>query len=260
MRESSSAPLRTVPPAAPSPSASSGSGLRLRAGLSDSLKASLGPAVALAWKDILLEIRTRDIVVSVLVFAFLVVVVFNFALNVTPRVVKELAPGILWVAFAFAGVLAMNRAFVLERDRGSLEGLLLTPVSRDAIYFGKMLGVFLFMIVVEVVLLPVFALLFNVAIFSPGFLLAILLATLGFATVGTLFSAIAVHTRSREVMLPVLFLPVIVPVIIGAVESSAGSIGGGSVASVGRWLGLIAVFDAIFLVVCPWVFGLVVEE
>ena len=222
----------------------------------------LGPVVALAWKDILLEIRTRDIVVSVLVFAFLVIVVFNFALggNVTPEQINELAPGILWVAFVFAGVLAMNRAFVLEKDRGSLEGLLLTPVSRDAIYFGKMIGVFLFMIVVEAVLLPVFAVLFNFSAFSPGLILAILLATLGFATVGTLFSAIAVHTRSREIMLPVLFLPVIVPILIGAVESSVGSIEGDSAMSVARWLGLIAVFDLIFLVVCPWLFGVVVEE
>lgn len=220
----------------------------------------LGPVAALAWKDILLEIRTRDIVVSVLVFALLVVVVFNFALNVTPGTVNELAPGILWVAFAFAGVLAMNRAFVLEKDRGSLDGLLLTPASRDAIYFGKMLGTFLFMIVVEMVLLPVFAVLFNFSAFSPGLILAILLATLGFAAVGTLFSAMAVHTRSREIMLPVLFLPIIVPVIIGAVESSAGSINSSSAVSEGRWLGLIAVFDAVFLVVCPWVFGLVVEE
>ena len=222
----------------------------------------LGPVVALAWKDILLEIRTRDIVVSVLVFAFLVIVVFNFALggNVTPEQINELAPGMLWVAFVFAGVLAMNRAFVLEKDRGSLEGLLLTPVSRDAIYFGKMIGVFLFMIVVEAVLLPVFAVLFNFSAFSPGLILAILLATLGFATVGTLFSAIAVHTRSREIMLPVLFLPVIVPILIGAVESSVGSIEGDSAMSVARWLGLIAVFDLIFLVVCPWLFGVVVEE
>ena len=214
----------------------------------------------LAWKDILLEIRTRDIVVSVLVFSFLVVVVFNFALNSTPNLADDLAPGILWVAFAFAGVLAMNRAFVLEKDRGSLEGLLLTPVSRDAIYFGKMLGTFLFMVVVETALLPIFAVLFNFSSFSVGLVLAILLATLGFAAVGTLFSAIAVNTRSREIMLPVLFLPVILPVIIGAVESSAGSIGGSSGVSVARWIGLIAVFDAVYLVICPWLFGLVVEE
>ena len=220
----------------------------------------LGPVVALAWKDILLEIRTRDIVVSVAVFAFLVIVVFNFALNVTPARVEELAPGILWVTFAFAGVLAMNRAFVLEKDRGSLEGLLLTPASRDAIYFGKMIGTFLFMIAVEAVVLPVFTVLFNFSVFSPALIAAIVLATLGFATVGTLFSAIAVHTRSREIMLPLLFLPIIIPLIIAAVESSAGSIEGGSPVSVWRWLGLIAVFDAVFLVVCPWVFGLVLEE
>ena len=220
----------------------------------------LGPVFILAWKDILLEIRTRDIVISVVVFAVLVVVVFNFALNVSPGLVNDLAPGILWVAFVFAGILAMNRAFVLEKDRGSLEGLLLTPVSRDAIYFGKMLGTLLFMIVVEAVLLPIFGVLFNFSAFSPGLILAIVLATIGFATVGTLFSAIAVHTRSREIMLPVLFLPIIVPVIIGAVEASAGSINGDSIIGVGRWMGLIAVFDALYLIVCPWLFGLVVEE
>ena len=220
----------------------------------------VGPVVALAWKDILLEIRTRDIVVSVLVFAFLVIVVFNFALNTSPAVIDDLAPGILWVAFAFAGVLAMNRAFILEKDQGSLEGLLLTPASRDAVYLGKMLGTFTFMVIVEFVLLPVFAVLFNFSAFSLGLILAILLATLGFATIGTLFSAIAVHTRSREIMLPVLFLPVIAPIIIAAVESSSSSIGGGSAIGMDRWLGLIAVFDAVFLVICPWVFGLVVEE
>ena len=220
----------------------------------------LAPIAALAWKDILLEIRTRDVVISVLVFGFLVVVVFNFALNVTPELLEDLAPGMLWVAFAFAGVLAMNRAFVTEKERGSLDGLLLTPVSRDSIYLGKMLGTLLFMIVVEVLLLPVFAVLFNFSAFSPGLIAAILLATLGFATVGTLFSAIAVQTRSREIMLSVLFLPVIVPVIIGAVEASSKSIGAGDDVSVAKWLGLIAVFDAVYLVTCPWLFGIVVEE
>ena len=220
----------------------------------------LGPVLTLAWKDILQEVRSKDVVVSVLVFGFLVVVVFSFALNVTPRVIDDLASGILWVAFAFAGVLAMSRAFVLEKDRGSLEGLMLTSVSRDAIYLGKMLGIFLFMLVVEAVLLPVFGVLFSFSSFTPGLFAAILLATLGFAAVGTLFSAIAVNTRSREIMLPILFLPVIIPVIIGAVEASAGSTGGDSAVSVGRWLGLIAVFDVVFLVVCPWVFGLVLEE
>ena len=218
------------------------------------------PALTVAWKDILLELRTRDIVVSVLVFALLVAVVFNFALNLTPNTVKELAPGILWVAFAFAGVLAMNRTFVLEKEQGSLDGLMLTPASRDAIYYGKALGTFLFMVVVEAVLLPVFGVLFNFSALSLGLILTMLVATLGFAIVGTLFSAIAVNTRSREIMLPVLFLPVILPVLIGAVEASAESIGVSDGFGAARWLGLIAVFDLVFLVICPWVFGVVVEE
>lgn len=218
----------------------------------------LMPVMALARKDILLEIRTRDTVVSVLVFALLVVVVFNFALNISPRLQEELAPGVLWVAFAFAGALAMNRAFVLERDRGNLDGLLLTPVSRDSIYFGKMLATLLFMLIVEAILLPVFAVLFDFSNFSLGLVLAIFLATVGFATVGTLFSAMAVHTRSREIMLPLLFLPVIMPVIVAAVEASGRSIAGD--VSVAKWLGLIAIFDLVYLVVCPWVFGAVVEE
>lgn len=218
------------------------------------------PVLLLAWKDILLEIRTKDVLVSMLVFALLVAVIFNFALNITPQVVNLLAPGILWVAFAFAGVLAMNRAFVLEKERGSLEGLLLCPVSRDALYFGKMIGTFLFMVVVEIALLPVFAVLFNFSAFSPVLVGIILLATLGFAVVGTLFSAIAVNTRSREVLLPVLFFPIAVPVIIGAVEASAVAIGGSTTVGVSRWLQLIAVFDVVYLVLCPWAFGLVMEE
>jgi heme exporter protein B len=220
----------------------------------------LGSLLVMTWKDILLELRSRDIIVSVLVFGFLVVVVFNFALNVTPRLATELAPGILWVAFAFAGTLAMNRAFVLEKEQGGLEGLLLSPVSRDAIFLGKALVSFLFMLIVEAVLLPVFAALLGFSAFSFILILTIVLATLGFATVGTLFSAIAVQTRSREIMLPVLFFPIILPVLIAAVEASTQAIGGETSVGWGRWLPLIAVFDALFLVICPWVFSYVVEE
>ncbi|MFQ6026007.1 MAG: heme exporter protein CcmB [Dehalococcoidia bacterium] len=220
----------------------------------------LRPVLVMAWKDVLLELRSRDIIVSVLVFGFLVVVVFNFALNVSPQRVTELAPGILWVAFAFAGTLAMNRAFVREKEQGGLEGLLLTPVSRDAIFLGKVLVSFIFMAVVELVLLPVFAALLNFSAISLTLILTIALATLGFATVGTLFSVIAVQTRSREIMLPVLFFPIILPVLIGAVEASSQAIGVGSSVGVSRWLPLLGVFDALFLVICPWVFSVIVEE
>ncbi|MEK7806705.1 MAG: heme exporter protein CcmB [Chloroflexota bacterium] len=220
----------------------------------------LRPVWVLLWKDILQEVRSRDLVVSVLVFGLLVVVVFNFALNVTPQQVTGLAPGILWVAFAFAGILAMNRAFVREREQGGLDGLLLSPVSRDAIFLGKAAASLLFMLLVEVALLPVFAVLLNFSALSFTLIFTILLATLGFALVGTLFSAIAVQTRSREIMLPVLFFPVILPVLIGAVEASTLAIGGESIVGLKRWLPLIGVFDALFLVICPWAFSIISEE
>jgi len=222
----------------------------------------VGPVVNIAWKDLILEIRTREVVASVLVFALLVVVVFSFALGSVPDSVRDdLVPGVLWVAFSFAGVLAMTRAFVLEKERGSIQGLLLAPVSRDAIYFGKMLASLIFMLVVEAAFLPIFAVLFNFTHFSPYLIVVLFLATLGFVAVGTLFSAIAVNTRSREIMLPVLFLPIVAPVIIAAVESTSALVGTGvQGVSAGRWMGLIGVFDMVFLVGCPWVFGLVVEE
>jgi heme exporter protein B len=220
----------------------------------------LQPVAIIFWKDVLLELRSRDIVVSAVVFGLLVAIVFNFALNVTPRLVAQLAPGILWVAFAFAGTLAMNRSFVREKELGGLEGLLLSPVSRDSIFLGKALVTFCFMLMVEAALLPVFAALLGFSAFSLTLLLTIALATLGFATVGTLFSAIAVQTRSREIMLPVLFFPIILPVVIGAVEASGQAMGGDTSLGFRQWLPLIGVFDALFLVICPWVFSYVVEE
>ena len=216
--------------------------------------------MVLVWKDILLEVRSRELVISVLVFGLLVAVVFNFALDVTPQRVTAIAPGILWVAFAFAATMAMSRAFVREREQGGLEGLLLSPVSRDAIFLGKALTNLLFMLLVEMVLLPVFAVLFGFSAMSFTLIGTIVLATLGFSLVGTLFSAIAAQTRSREIMLPVLFFPVILPVIVGAVEASTRAIGGETTVGLGRWLPLLAVFDALFLVICPWVFSFVVEE
>ena len=224
------------------------------------MSSALRPLLVMVWKDILLEVRSKDIIISVLVFGFLVAVVFNFALNVSPQRVSELAAGILWVAFAFAGTLAMNRAFVKEREQGGLDGLLLSPVSRDAVFLGKVLVSFLFMLIIEGLLLPVFAAMLGFSGFSWAMILTILLATLGFATVGTLFSAIAVQTRSREIMLPVLFFPIILPVLIGAVEASNHALGNGSGMGLDRWLLLIGVFDALFLVICPWAFSFVVEE
>ena len=220
----------------------------------------LGPILIIVWKDLLLELRSKDLVVSIVVFGLVVVGVFNFALNNTPGRSAELAPGILWSAFAFSAVLGMNRAFVRDQEQGGLEGLLISPISRDAIFLGKALTSLIFMLLVEAALLPVYAVMLDFSVLSWSLMLTILLGTLGCAVVGTLFSAIAVQTRSREIMLPVLFFPVLLPVIIAAVEASTRAVGGVTFIGLGRWLPLIVVFDALFLVICPWVFSFVVEE
>ena len=220
----------------------------------------LRPTIAVLWKDIVLEARTKDIVVAVLVFSLLVILVFNFAIEPAPHMVVLVAPGILWVAFVFGGVLGLTRSFALEKENGSLHGLMLAPVSRDTIFFGKMLAVFLLMLLVEAIVLPIFAVLFNLSLAAPELVPVAVLATLGIATVGTVFSAMAINTRAREVMLPMLFLPVALPIIIAAVEASGVVFRDGGLGDLARWLPFLAAFDAIFLVVCPIAFHLVVEE
>ena len=216
--------------------------------------------LALLWKDILLEVRTKEIVVAVLVFSLLVIVVFSFALNPNPQIVPTVAPGVLWVAIVFGGVLGMTRSFALERDSGNLHGLMLAPISRDAIFFGKMMANFVFMLAVEAPVFPIFAVLFDFPLLQPGLVPVAVLATLGIATVGTAFSAMAVNTRAREVMLPLLFFPVVIPVIIAAVEASGVIIRGGALSDAARWIPLLVAFDGLFLVLCPVAFHFIVED
>ncbi|GAI86929.1 unnamed protein product, partial [marine sediment metagenome] len=205
-------------------------------------------ALAITWKDTISEIRSREIVFSVLVFTLLVIVIFNIAFGASQETMKLVAPGILWVTFAFAGVLSLNRSFIVEKEQDCLEGLMACPVSREVIYVGKMLGSLLFMLIVEAIALPVFTLLFNLPVLSLQLITITFLATVGFVAVGTLFSALAVNTRAREMILPILFLPVVVPVLIGAVEASGLALSGESWSRLSSWLGIIVAFDAIFLV------------
>lgn len=221
---------------------------------------ALGPVWAIARKDVLLELRNRDIVVSVVVFSLLVLVIFNFAVELTPVNLAVVGPGILWVAIAFAGVIGLNRAFVLEKDRDALDGLMLAPVSRDTLFLGKALGSLLFMLAAQAVLIPVFAALFDVQIMRWPTALVASATTLGFSAAGTIFAAMAVNTRSREIMLPVLFLPVISPLLIAAVEATAAVAGGGGWAATGRWVQIIAVFDAVFVVGGALLFHYVLED
>ena len=224
------------------------------------MKPYFGAIWAIVRKDVMLELRTKDFVVSVFVFSLLVIVIFSFAIEPSPQLVERVAPGVLWTAFIFGGVLGLTRSFALERDGGNLRGLLLAPAPRDAIYLGKMIASFIFMMVVEMLVYPAFAVLFDLPLLRPELVLVAVLATLGIAAIGTLFAAMAVNTRAREVMLPLLFLPAVVPVVIAAVEASAAALGGGDSGEVLRWLPLLAAYDAVFIVACTFAFHFVVEE
>jgi heme exporter protein B len=217
-------------------------------------------ALAIAWKDTASELRTREVIFSVLVFAILVIIVFNFAFGTTQETVNLVAPGILWVTFAFSGVLSLNRSFVSERENGCLEGLMACPVGREAIYVGKLLGNLLFLLVVEAIAFPVFAILFNLPVFSLQVIVITLLATIGFVALGVLFSALATNTRAREMVLPILFLPCVVPVLISAVKATGPALAGLPWGEITTWLMVIVAFDIIFLVVSYLVFSFVIEE
>ncbi|MGH2468577.1 MAG: heme ABC exporter ATP-binding protein CcmA [Chloroflexota bacterium] len=220
--------------------------------------ALLAPIGAIVARELLSEYRRRDTLVSLVVFSLLVLLVFDFAFDVRTVDVPLLGPGLLWVTFIFAGVLAFNRSFSLEEDRGTLAGLLLAPVDRAAIYLGKLLTSCLFLLLVEAVTTAVFAGFFSPRVQPLPLIGALLLGTLGFAAVGTLFAAMSANTRAREVLLPVLLFPVAVPVLIAAVQATASAFG--ATASAHPWLGLIAAYDAIFLAVSFAVFDFVLEE
>jgi heme exporter protein B len=217
-------------------------------------------AMAITWKDTLSEMRTKEVVSSVLVFTLLVIVIFNFAFGTGQETMRLVAPGILWATFAFAGVLSLNRAFVPEKDQGCLEGLMVCPVSRETIYVGKMLGSLLFMLIVEAIALPVFSLLFNLSVLSLQIVVITFLTTVGFVAVGTLFSALAINTKARELVLPILFLPVVVPLVISAVRASELSLTGEPWSRLSPWLQIIGAFDVVFLVVSFLIFAYVIEE
>jgi len=216
--------------------------------------------LAIFWKDMLTELRTKEVITSVLVFALLVLVIFNFAFGARADDMEFVAPGILWVALTFGGVLGFNRIFAVEKENSRLEGLMLCPVDRAVIYWGKLSGGFTFMLTVAIVITPIFLALFNLPLFLPRLVLIIVLATLGFAAVGTLFSAIAINTRARDIMLPILFLPIVVPVVVAAVKATALVLADKPWGDMLIWLQIIAAFDIIYLVLATLVFEFVIEE
>ncbi len=225
----------------------------------------------IAKKDLKAEFRTKQMLNSMMIFALLVIVIFSFAFGneasvfvqgINKKIVDLLAPGILWIAFTFAGMLGLSRSFAGEKEEGCLEGLKLCPVDRAEIYNGKVLSNAVLMFLMEITTLPVFIGLFSYYDIKnfPGLIIVILLGTSGFIFVGTLLSALTVNTRTRELLLPVILFPVLIPVILSAVTATGRMLGSGDISEIWGELQILAVYDVIFFVVAQMVFEYTIED
>lgn len=222
----------------------------------------LGIIWTLFRKDLRIEWRQRETLASVCVFGVLVVFLFYFAFGSSGEESLRLLPGVFWIAFAFAGILAFNRSFAAERQNACLDGLRLAPIDPGLIYIAKLIACFVFLAVAEAVIVFVAALWFDLS-FVPSFkwfICILLLGTLGYVAVGVIFGAVAANTRMREVMLPVLQFPVIVPIFIAAIEATSGVLRGGPAAQFLSWVRLLIVFSVIFIVLSFMLFEYVLEE
>ncbi|MFN8487004.1 MAG: heme exporter protein CcmB [Caldilineaceae bacterium] len=215
---------------------------------------------AIAIKDLRAEIRAKEIFSTMAAFSVLAVVIFGMAFDLRVPNPVMIAPGVLWVVVLFTGILGLNRSFGAEVDRGSLAALLLAPLDRSAIYFGKMLANLLFLLAAELIILPAILVIFNVNVFQPWILVSLLLGTVGYVSVGTLFAALAANARARESMLPILLLPVMLPIFMAGVKITAIVLDNRGLGDLQRWLMILTVYDLIFITIAFLVFDLIWEE
>ncbi|PTD93458.1 heme ABC transporter permease [archaeon SCG-AAA382B04] len=216
---------------------------------------------SIVWKDIIIELRMKEMLNTMLIFSILVILISSFAFGTfNQEMTQSIAPGVLWIAFTFAGMLGLGRSFISEKDRGCLQGMMLAPTDWSAIYIGKTIANLIFMSIMEILTLIVFVVLFNFGqiITSPlKFVLITIVGTFGFVSVGTLLSAVSVNTKTREMLLPVLLFPVIVPIIIGAVEATLSIITANG--QFWGWVRILVAYDIIFFTVSALSFNYVIE-
>lgn len=215
---------------------------------------------AVIWKDLQAEFRSRELFSAMLVFSLLIILIFNFALELDIKTRQTVTSGVLWSTFAFAGTLGLNRSMAIEKDRGCLDGLLLAPVDRSAIFFGKFISNLVFMLSVEVIVLPVYSVLYNLNLFLPGVLMVILLGSIGYSAVGTLIAAMSIQTRTRDILLPILLFPVTIAPLLAAVKASGGLLAGVPYEEVQFPINLLIAYDLIFIAVAFMTFENIVEE
>ena len=220
----------------------------------------LRQVLAIIQKDLAVELRTKENLSAMVVFSLIVLVIFNFAFELQGVDITVLGSGVLWVAFTFSGILGLGRSFAAEKDKGSIEGVLLSPVDRGAVFLGKMTSNLIFISVMQAVTLPLFALLNNAPLPWWPLIPYVVLGTIGFAAMGTLLSAVAASTKMREVMLPILLFPVSIPLLMASVKLTSGALQGREFADLSNWFSILIAYDAIFAVVSFWVFEYVVEE
>ena len=221
----------------------------------------LSAVFAVARKDLLLELRSKEVAVATLFFSGLVLVILAFALGPNETALRNASAGVLWIALAFAGVISASQSYQGELEDGALEQLLLYPVPRATLFLGKLLSNWLFMLVLGALLLPLSAAVFGADISAIGpLLLTVALGTLGFSLIATFYAALTANLRARESLLPVLIFPIIVPVILASVRASSAAMLLENPAESRSWVQLLAGFDLVYLVVCTAIFPFVVEE
>jgi heme exporter protein B len=211
-----------------------------------------------------MEFRTKQMLNSMLIFSILIIVIFNYSFsNILFNIkVSDIAPGILWIAFTFAGMLGLSRSFASEKEDGCLDGLKLCPVDPAAIYLGKVSSNLVIMFMIEAIILPLFIVLFDFTNIQGlgGLVVIILLGTLGFILVGTLFSALTVNMRTREILLPVILFPIIIPLIVSAVMASQKVLANGNILYAANEIRILVVYDVIFFIAAQLVFEYIIED
>jgi len=222
----------------------------------------INQVAAIVWKDLITELKTRELFSSMFIFSLLVIIIFIFSINLSIVKASEVGPGVLWVAFLFSGTIGLNRSFVMEKENDCLQGLLLAPVDRTVLYFGKLFSNFIFLLIMEAFILPLFMIFFNIDLISHLFPLfyVIFLGTLGFCAIGTLLSSLSANLKTRDIMLPILLYPLMIPIVIGSVKMTGQVLAGEPLSDMMNWVSLILCFDVIYIAVSIMTIDFILEE
>lgn len=220
----------------------------------------LKTVLSIVRKDLRAELRSRELLSSMALFALLSILIFSFALELDRVARQEAISGVLWVTVVFASILGLNRSLAMERDQGNLEAMLIAPIDRAAIFFGKLVGNLIFALLVAAFLLPLMSIIYNIGLIQVWLLVVLVLGILGFSTVGTLLATMTVQTRARESLLPIVMMPIALPVILGAVRATTSILNEIPVEDWVAWPQILLVVDIVYLVVCFFLFEYVIED